>query len=60
MLGELDRADEMYRQAVALVESPRDIDSIYSQAIRVAERVFGRKGVTKMEKVFGVYSRISQ
>ena len=56
MLGELDRADEKYRQAVARVESPRDIDAMYIQAIRVAERVFGRRGVTRIEKVFGVYS----
>lgn len=55
MLGELERAEETYRQAVASVESPRDMDSMYSQAIRVAERVFGRRGITRMEKVFGVY-----
>lgn len=57
MLGELDRADEEYRQAVALVETPRDLDSMYSQAVRVAERVFGRKGVTRIRRTFGVDSQ---
>lgn len=54
MLGSLDQADRKYRRAIARAGATRDIDSMYSQAIRVAARVLGRRGVKKIEKTFGV------
>jgi hypothetical protein len=54
MLREIDGAEERYRQAIAMCESPREIYSMYSQAVRVAERVFGKDGVHRIERVFDV------
>jgi hypothetical protein len=38
-LGNLDRAVELYSRAIRLMRSPRDIDSMYSQAIRAATHI---------------------
>ena len=54
MLREIDGAEERYRQAIAMCDSPREIYSMYSQAVRVAERVFGKDGVHRIERVFDV------
>jgi tetratricopeptide (TPR) repeat protein len=54
MLGDLVQAEQKYRQAVAQADSTRDIDSMYVQAVRVAGRVFGEDGVTRIEEIFGV------
>jgi hypothetical protein len=55
MFDRLEAAAERYRRAVAMSES-RDVESMYSQAIRVAERMFGRRGVARIEWTFGVWS----
>jgi pimeloyl-ACP methyl ester carboxylesterase len=57
ILRGLDEAERHYSQAVADAESPREIDSMYSQAVRVAERVFGRRGVSRIRTVFGLSSQ---
>lgn len=54
MLGSLKEAGEAYRQAVAQATSPREIDSMYAQAIRIAERIYGESGVREVEDAFGV------
>jgi pimeloyl-ACP methyl ester carboxylesterase len=54
MLQRLDQAEERYKWAVSHAESPREIDSMYAQAVRVAERISGRQGVSRMRKVFGL------
>jgi pimeloyl-ACP methyl ester carboxylesterase len=54
MLGNLDGAETLYRRAKALTDSPREIDSMYMQAVRVANRVFGKRGAARIEAVFGL------
>ena len=54
MLRNLDGAERLYRRAKALTVSPREIDSMSSQAIRVANRMFGKQGAARIETVFGV------
>jgi pimeloyl-ACP methyl ester carboxylesterase len=53
MLGDLDGAENLYRRAKALTESPRELDSMYGQAVRVATRMFGKKGADRIEQIFG-------
>lgn len=52
MLGGLEQACKSYSRAIAMVKSPREIDSMYSQAIRVATRVFGQTGAECIERLF--------
>jgi hypothetical protein len=54
ILGDLRRAVELYSSAISLAESPRAIDSMYSQAIRVAARTHGKSGAQRIEEVFGI------
>ena len=54
MLGDLDGAENLYRRAKAMTASPREIDSMYGQAIRVATRMFGQEGANRIERVFGL------
>lgn len=54
MLGDLTAAETLYLQAITGATSPRSIQSMYSQAIRVAERVFGERGAKAIERVFGL------
>lgn len=54
MVGDLDQAEMLYSRAIALTGSPREIDSMYSQAIRVATRVFGSNGADRIERLFGL------
>jgi tetratricopeptide (TPR) repeat protein len=54
MLQDLNKADELYARALAKAESERDRDSMYSQAVRVAERVFGERGVKRIEVLSGL------
>ena len=54
ILGDLRRAVELYSSAISLAESPRGIDSMYSQAIRVAARTHGKSGAQHIEEVFGI------
>jgi pimeloyl-ACP methyl ester carboxylesterase len=56
MLGDLSGAETLYRQALARANSPRAVQSMYSQAIRVAERMFGERGSAAIEKLFGLDS----
>jgi hypothetical protein len=44
---------ELYARAVGMAQSPRDVESMYSQAVRVADRMFGRKGVKRFEELSG-------
>jgi pimeloyl-ACP methyl ester carboxylesterase len=50
---ELSAAVAHYRDAVSKTNSPRDVDSMYSQAIRLAVRVCGEAGAAGVESVFG-------
>lgn len=52
--GDLGQAETLYAQSIAMTLSPREQTSIYLQAIRVAERVFGESGVDLIERLFGV------
>lgn len=52
--GDLKRATELYSQAISMEESPRAIDSMYSQAIRVASRTHGKSGAQRIEEAFGI------
>jgi pimeloyl-ACP methyl ester carboxylesterase len=53
ILGNLEEGAGHYQNALASAVSPREISSAYSQAQRVAGRVYGRKGLARIEKVFG-------
>jgi pimeloyl-ACP methyl ester carboxylesterase len=55
MMGELSEASGLYGRAITKAESERDRDSIYSQAVRVAERVFGERGVKQIESLSGLH-----
>lgn len=52
MLGNLDGAIILYDKAISLTNSPREINSMYSQAIRVATRIFGSDGAKQLETLF--------
>jgi len=54
MLNNIDDAISLYAAAITKTTSPRQIDSMYSQAIRVAERVFDQKGVDRIEQTFNI------
>ncbi|MBU1191206.1 MAG: alpha/beta hydrolase [Gammaproteobacteria bacterium] len=54
LLGNLRQAEKLYARAIKLTQSPREQTTIYLQAIRVAERVFGEPGVELVERLFGV------
>jgi tetratricopeptide (TPR) repeat protein len=53
MLGNPDKALGLYARAVRMAPSPRDIESMYGQAVRVADRMFGREGVKRFEELSG-------
>jgi tetratricopeptide (TPR) repeat protein len=55
MQGELDKALVRYKQAISKTKSQREIDSMYSQAFRVAERIYGEEGAMKIEQAFGLH-----
>jgi pimeloyl-ACP methyl ester carboxylesterase len=54
MLGDLDSACRAYSTARASASSPREIDSMYSQAVRIAARIYGTSGVTRVEQSFRI------
>lgn len=54
MLNEVERAKAYYREAIAITDSPRERQSMYSQAIRVALRTGGEDAGRVIEQVFGV------
>jgi pimeloyl-ACP methyl ester carboxylesterase len=55
MLQDLAKAKDLYARALVKAESERDRDSMYSQAVRVAERVFGEAGVREIETLSGFH-----
>lgn len=56
ILGNLDDGLKFYSEALRITQSPRQIDSMFSQAARIVIRAFGKDGAQRLEKVFG-YSR---
>jgi len=52
ILNDLDRACAAYETARHLVVQPREVDSMYSQAVRIADRIFGSTGVARIEASF--------
>jgi len=56
MLDDMAKAEELYQCAIGSADSPREAQSMYSQALLVAHRVAGRDGGRLIEKVFGVAS----
>jgi hypothetical protein len=52
MLGDLEGAQHAYAIAIMMTTSPREIDSIYSQAVRVAVKIFGQEGADRIEQLF--------
>jgi len=60
MLEDFSQAVSLYPKAISLTQSPREIESMYSQAVRVATRVFGRKGTKGIEQVFGASPNVTR
>jgi hypothetical protein len=54
ILDDLEHATALYTRAISMAQSPRAIDSMCSQAIRVASRIHGKIGAQCIEKVFGI------
>jgi pimeloyl-ACP methyl ester carboxylesterase len=54
MLGNLNDACQAYEHARAHASSPREVDSMYSQAIRIAARMYGPTGVARVEECFRI------
>ncbi len=57
ILGNLDDGLRFYTEALMITKSPRQIDSMFSQAARIVTRAFGREGAHRLEKVFGYSKR---
>jgi pimeloyl-ACP methyl ester carboxylesterase len=54
MLKDLPKAKELYKRALDKARSERERDSMYGQAVRVAERVFGEAGVREIAALTGL------
>jgi pimeloyl-ACP methyl ester carboxylesterase len=54
ILGDLTTAAEKYRDAVRKTNSPRELYSMYSQAIRLAVRLYGETGGAEIEAAFNL------
>lgn len=52
LLGELDEACIRYAWAIQRARSPREVASMYAQALRVAEHVHGEMGARKVAELF--------
>jgi tetratricopeptide (TPR) repeat protein len=52
--GRLDDASAAYAQARKFTASPREIDSMYGQALLIAEHIFGQDGARAIEKAFAM------
>jgi hypothetical protein len=50
--GQIDQALQLYERAAAAMQSPRDVYSMYSQAIRIAAHVYGERGQRRVEQAF--------
>jgi pimeloyl-ACP methyl ester carboxylesterase len=55
ILGKLEIGVNFYAKAIAMTETQREMDSMYSQALRIAERMFGEEGLLQIERTFGVH-----
>jgi hypothetical protein len=54
IVGQPLEAYKMYTNAVAMTKLQREIDSMYSQASRVARRMYGEDGSAEIERIFGL------
>jgi hypothetical protein len=52
ILGDIDKGFSAYTHAIAGARSQREIDSMYGQAFRIAERVYGENGLERLEGTF--------
>lgn len=52
ILGNPDRATGCYVTARELCSRPREIESMYSQAVRIADRLYGIRGIRRVERAF--------
>jgi pimeloyl-ACP methyl ester carboxylesterase len=52
MLGDISAACQHYTHAREMVTQPREIDSMYGQAVRIAARVHGASGAGQVESCF--------
>jgi pimeloyl-ACP methyl ester carboxylesterase len=55
MMKDIPKATDLYARALAKAQSERDRDSMYSQAVRIAERLFGEQGVKQIEALSGFH-----
>ncbi len=56
MLGNAEEGFRAYAEAILKTKSQREIDSMYAQVFRVANRVYGEEGSLRVEKTFGIPS----
>lgn len=56
VLGALSEACKRYMDALAQHPNPRSVDSMYAQAMLLAQQLFGDSGVKEIEAVFGLKS----
>jgi len=54
MLGKDEEALKSYSRAIQLAKSPRDLDSMYQQAVLVAVSLRGQELAERVQEVFGV------
>jgi pimeloyl-ACP methyl ester carboxylesterase len=52
ILGDIDKGFNAYAEGIGKTHSQREVDSMYGQAFRVAERVFGEHGLLRLERTF--------
>jgi pimeloyl-ACP methyl ester carboxylesterase len=60
ILGRAEPGYLAYSDAIAQTSSQREIDSMYAQAFRVAERVYGDSGLIRIQQIFGYQEPRSQ
>jgi tetratricopeptide (TPR) repeat protein len=56
ILGDLDQACRFYTEARQAAPQPREIDSMYAQAVRIAAHIYGSGGVQRVESCFTITS----
>lgn len=52
ILGDIEGASIRYAWAIGRALSPREVQSMYSQALDIAERIYGTAGVATIERTF--------
>jgi len=55
ILGKLNDGIARYKEAITITTSQLQIDSMYGQALRIAERMYGENGLTQIEQAFGLH-----